>query len=347
MQIMRAQIAAIEYYLPETVLTNDDLAQLYPAWPARLVEEKTGIKTRHIAGEDETAADMAIKAAQKLFDRNICGPDDIEFVLLCTQSPDYFLPTSACLIQNRLRIPKTCGAFDFNLGCSGFVYGLAVSRALIENGLAANVLLLTADTYSKYIHPMDRSVRTLFGDAATATLVRRVETNGSDGTLIGPFVFGTDGSGADLLIVPAGGLRLPCSDQTSVEEIDEKGNTRSKNNLLMNGPAILTFSMSAVPALVEKLLLKSGMDRDGVDTFVFHQANKLMLDVLRKQCNIPSERFVVDLNDKGNTVGSTIPIALTDAFRAGKIKPKARVMLVGFGVGLSWAGALTVLPECL
>jgi 3-oxoacyl-[acyl-carrier-protein] synthase-3 len=345
--MIRAQIAAIEYYLPETVLTNDDLAQLYPDWPAKLVVEKTGIQSRHIAARDETAADMAVKAAQKLFDRNLCAPQDIDFVLLCTQSPDYFLPTSACLIQDQLHIPKTCGAFDFNLGCSGFVYGLAVSRALVENGLAANVLLLTADTYSKFIHPLDRSVRTLFGDAATATLIRRVETDVSGQPLIGPFVFGTDGSGANLLIVPAGGLRRPHSDETAREQTDPKGNTRSSANLYMNGPAILSFSMAAVPALVERLLSESGMDRDSIDAYVFHQANKMMLDALRKRCSIPSERFVVDLEDKGNTVGSTIPIALVDGCRAGTIKPKARVMLVGFGVGLSWAGALSVLPESL
>jgi len=343
--MIRAQITAIDYYLPETVLTNDELAQLYPTWPAKLVEEKTGIRARHIAAADETATDMAVKAAQKLFQRKACAPEDIDFLMLCTQSPDHFLPTSACLIQNRLRIPKRCGALDFNLGCSGFVYGLAVSRALVENGVAATVLLLTADTYTKFIHPMDRSVRTLFGDAATATLIRRAEANGSGDPLIGPFVFGTDGSGADLLIVPAGGLRLPSSPQTAVEETDEKGNTRSKDNLFMNGPAILTFSMSAVPALVEKLLLESGTDRDSVDAFVFHQANKMMLDMLRKRCKIPPERFVVDLADKGNTVGSTIPIALANAHRAGIIKANARVMLVGFGVGLSWAGALCVLPE--
>jgi len=345
--MIRAQIAAIEYYLPEAVLTNEQLAQLYPGWPAKVVEEKTGIKARHIAAEDETATDMAVKAAQKLFDRNACTPACIDFVMLCTQSPDHFLPTSACLIQDRLRIPKMCGAFDFNLGCSGFVYGLAIARALIENGLARNVLLLTAETYSKFIHPMDRSVRTLFGDAAAATLIRCVEADGSGGPLIGPFVFGTDGAGADLLIVPAGGLRLPRSGETAVEQTDEKGNTRSKEHLFMNGPAILTFSMTAVPALVERLLSEGGIGRDSVDAFVFHQANKLMLDVLRKQCNIPPERFVVDLENKGNTVGSTIPIALADAHRGGMIKPGARVMLVGFGVGLSWAGALAVLPKSL
>ena len=343
----QAQISAIDYYLPEAVLTNDEIARLYPTFPAKRVEEKTGIKARHIAAEDETATDMAVKAAGKLFERKACAPKDIDFLMLCTQSPDHFLPTSACLIQDRLRIPKTCGAFDFNLGCSGFVYGLAVARALVENGVATNVLLLTADTYTKFIHPMDRSVRTLFGDAATATLIRRVEVNGSDTPLIGPFVFGTDGSGADLLIVPAGGLRLPRTSRTSAVETDDKGNSRSKDNLFMNGPAILAFSMSAVPVLVEKLLAEGGLDRDGVDAYIFHQANKLMLDSLRKQCKIPPERFVVDLEDKGNTVGSTIPIALVDACRAGIIKPKARVMLVGFGVGLSWAGALSVLPESL
>ena len=290
---------------------------------------------------------MAVKAAQKLFDRNKCGPEDIDFVLLCTQTPDYFLPTSACLIQDRLRIPKTCGAFDLSLGCSGFIYGLAVSRALIENGLAANVLLLTAETYSKIIHPTDRAVRTIFGDAATATLVRRVEADDSCGAPIGPFVFGTDGSGADLVIGPAGGFRLPRSAQTAVEHTDDKGYARSKDNLHMNGLAIIAFSMTAVPALVEKLLLESGIDRDGVNAFVFHQANKMMLEELRKQCDIPPERFVVDLEDKGNTVSSTIPIALVDARRTGMIKPRATVMLVAFGVGLSWRGALAQLPETL
>jgi len=342
--MIRAQIEAIDYYLPETILTNEELEQLYSGWSPAVVREKTGIQGRHIAAKDETASDMAVKAAQKLFDRNACTPADIDFVMLCTQSPDYFLPTSACLIQNRLRIPKKCGAFDFNLGCSGFVYGLAIARALIENGLAGNILLLTADTYSKFIHPMDRSVRTVFGDAASATLIGGVETNGAGEALIGPFVFGTDGSGADLLMVPAGGLREPHSSQTAVEQTDEKGNTRSRDHLFMNGPAILTFSMSAVPALVEKLLSESGLDRENIDAFVFHQANKLMLEVLRKACNIPPGRFVVDLEDKGNTVGSTIPIALANAFRGGTIKPQARVMLVGFGVGLSWAGALSVLP---
>lgn len=258
---------------------------------------------------------MAVRAARKLFERNACAPKDIDFLILCTQSADHFLPSSACLIQNRLGIPKNCGAFDFNLGCSGFVYGLAVSRALIENGVASNVLLLTADTYTKFINPMDRSVRTLFGDAAAATLIRHAEANGSDDPMIGPFVFGTDGAGADLLIVPAGGCRLPRSTQTAAEEIDEKGNTRSKDNLFMNGPAIMAFSMSAVPTLVEKLLAAGGLDRDSVDAFVFHQANKLMLDTLRKECKIPSERLVVDLEDKGNTVSSTIPIALVDACR--------------------------------
>jgi 3-oxoacyl-[acyl-carrier-protein] synthase-3 len=288
---------------------------------------------------------MAVKAAQKLLDRNICAPANIDFVILCTQSPDYFLPTSACLIQDRLKLPKKTGAFDFNLGCSGFIYGLAIARSFIECGLAGNVLLLTADTYSKFIHPMDRSVRTLFGDAAAATIVRGVETDNSGRPLIGPFVFGTDGGGAEHLIVPAGGLRSPRSAETALEQRDDKGNTRAKDHLYMNGPAILTFSMTAVPPLVESLLAQSGMAREDIDAFVFHQANKFILDVLRRQCKIDPDRFVIDLADKGNTVGSTIPIALADASRGGKLKPTSRLMLVGFGVGLSWAGALVVLPQ--
>ncbi len=343
--MIRAQIVAIEYYLPEQTLDNEELARLYPEWTAQAIEDKTGVRTRHIAAPDETASDMAIRAAQQLFDRGLCAPPDIDFVLLCTQCPDYLLPTSACLIQDQLGIPKKSGAFDFNLGCSGFVYGLAVARGLIETGLAQNILLLTADTYSKLIHPMDRSARTLFGDAAAATLIQGRDSADTSSPLIGPFVFGTDGSGGEHLIVPASGMRLRRTTTTALAQTDNQGNTRSQEQLYMNGPAILTFSMRAVPEAVEMLLAQSGLTRENIDLFLFHQASKFMLEILRKKCKLAPERFVIDMADKGNTVGSTIPIALADAQRKGQLKPNAKAMLVGFGVGLSWGATLAVLPE--
>ena len=345
--MQRAQISGIEFYLPQRVLGNDELAELYSGWTAESIEEKLGIRTRRIAAEDETAADMAVEAANKLFKRGVCSPGEIDFVIFCTQEPDHFLPTSACLIQHRLGIPQTSGALDFNLGCSGYVYGLAMARGLIETGLSHNVLLLTANTYSKFINPKDRATRPLFGDGAAATLIRETPCEASAASFVGPFLFGTDGSGGDLLIVPAGGQRLPCSRETAVELTDSKGATRSRDQLTMHGPGIFSFAVETVPTLVQRLLEKAQLTREDIDLFVFHQANKFMLETLRKECQIDADRFVIDLADRGNTVASTIPIALVDANRAGRLKPNARVMLIGFGVGLSWAGAIAVLPETL
>ena len=341
----QAQISQIACHLPENVLGNEELAELYFGWTAQSIEEKLGVRSRPIAGEDETSADLAVRAAEKLFQRGDCSAKDIDFLIFCTQEPDYLLPPSACLIQDRLGIPQTAGAFDFNLGCSGFVYGLAMARGLIETGMAQSILLLTASTYSKLINRLDRVTRPLFGDAAAATWITRVDSPSSDGPSLGPFVFGTDGSRGDLLIVPAGGRRLPCSPRTAVEYTDSNGGVRSKDQLCMRGPGIFSFAMDTVPRLVEDLLEKAGMTRGDVDLFVFHQANKFMLDALCDECGIDPERFVVDLADRGNTVSSTIPIALLDSRNAGRLKPNARVMLVGFGVGLSWAGAMAVLPE--
>jgi 3-oxoacyl-[acyl-carrier-protein] synthase-3 len=343
--VAQAQISQIACHLPENVLGNEELAELYAGWTARSIEEKLGVRARPIAGEDETSADLAVRAAQKLFQRGDCSAKDVDFLIFCTQEPDYLLPTTACLIQDRLGIPKTAGAFDFNLGCSGFVYGLAMARGLVETEMARNVLLLTANTYSKLINRLDRVTRPLFGDAAAATWIRRVESPQSAGPAIGPFVFGTDGSGGDLLIVPAGGQRLPCSPETAIECTDSNGGVRSKDQLCMHGPGIFSFAMDTVPRLVQDLLDKAQITRNDVDLFVFHQANKFMLEALREECGIDQERFVVDLADRGNTVSSSIPIALLDSKNSGLLKPNARVMLIGFGVGLSWAGAMAVLPE--
>ena len=166
---MKAAIRAIEYYLPETVLGSDDLTREFPDWSVAKIESKTGIRERHIASGSECSSDLGIAAAKKLFDSGAVSPSEIDFLLFCTQSPDYFLPTTACMMQAALGIPKTAGALDFNLGCSGFVYGLGLAKGLIETGQAKSILLITAETYSKFIHPRDRSVRTIFGDAAAAT----------------------------------------------------------------------------------------------------------------------------------------------------------------------------------
>lgn len=331
---VRVYIKAIEVALPEKVLTNEELSA-DTEWSADKIESKTGIAARRIAAQGELSSDLAVAAAKRLFAGGACAPTDIDFILLCTQSPDYLLPTTACLVQDRLGIPTSAGALDFNLGCSGYVYGLSLAKGLIETGQAKNVLLITAETYSKFIHPRDRSVRTLFGDGATASLVCGAvgEVGGVD-----TFVFGTDGSGGPHLIVPSSGLREPHSAETAAEVVDESGNTRSRDNLFMNGTEVFTFTLREVPKAVQALLARSGDTLDTIDLFVFHQANTFMLEHLRKKMKLPAEKFVVAMRDVGNTVSSTIPIALKAALDDGRLRDGARVMLVGFGVGYSWAG---------
>jgi len=334
--VIKAAIQAIEYYFPEAMLSSDDLARDFPEWSVAKIEEKTGIRVRHIAGDAECSSDLGIEAARRLFATGACSPEQVDFLLFCTQSPDYFLPTTACIVQAELGLPKHCGALDFNLGCSGFIYGLGLAKGLIETQQATRVLLITSETYSKFIHPRDKSVRTLFGDAAAATLVCALEM---DREAIGPFVFGTDGTGAEHLIVRSGGMRHRIG--TDDAQADESGNWRSSANLYMNGAEMFSFAVREVPASIRALLLKTGTCIGDYDLFVFHQANRHMLNHLRKSIRIPEDRFFICLENCGNTVSSTIPIALAQAAAAGRLQPGHRVMLVGFGVGYSW-GAVSV-----
>ena len=337
---MKAAIRAIECYLPQQVLTNDELAAQFPEWTPAKMERKTGIAVRHIAAEDECASDLGVAAARQLFDSAVCTPEEVDYLLFCTQSPDYFLPSSSCLMQQRLGLVTSVGALDFNLGCSGFVYGLGIAKGLIETGQAQNVLLITAETYSKYIHPDDKSVRVIFGDGAAATLVQGRNTDAAaERDFIGPFVYGTDGRGRSNLTVTAGAMRYR---NVQAEEMvsDDSGNHHPAGYLYMNGAEIFSFTLSAVPAAFERILSKSGRSPEDIDLYVFHQANQYMLEHLRKKLGIPSEKFVLALREYGNTVSVTIPIALKQAEREGKLVPGQTVMLVGFGVGYSWAAAL-------
>ena len=328
---MKAYIKAIEYFLPKKVLTNTEIAGRFPEWSAEKVASKVGITERHISGDNETAADMACQAAEKLFKVNEGVRENVDFLLLCSQSVDYKLPSSSCILQNRLGLNTSCGAFDFNLGCSGYEYGLAVAKGLIVSGIAKNVLLLTAETYTKYINPEDKGNITIFGDAATATLIS------TDGFAeIGEFVLGTDGSGAENLIVKTKGARIPNVTGNKVE--DENGNVQWDDNLFMDGKAIFDFTSEAVPAMTEELLKKENLKQDDIDLWVFHQANKYMINYLRKLMCIDKDKFYVFMDKVGNTVSSTIPIALVEAKKEGRLHGK--VLLAGFGVGLSWGGTI-------
>ena len=328
---MKAYIKNITYYLPENVEEN----------PLGRLRKKTGIERRHICEDNEIASDLAIKAAQKIFAGGV-NHSNVEMIMLCTQSPDYFLPTTACILQDKFGLPKSCGALDFNLGCSGYIYGLSLAKGIIESGLVRNVLLLTAETYSKYINEHDHSVKPLFGDGATATYIEAVDTDiaGLDG-----FVFGTDGNGFHNLIVPAGGMVKPYNMSSAMTTEDEYGNARTDFNIHMNGNAISEFALDVVPDTVNKILSKTGKSREDIGYFVFHQANKFMLEYLQQKCDLVNYPYWNDVAEYGNTVSNSIPIAICDMLQQDRpVKPW--IMSVGFGVGLSWGGCLIDCSRC-
>jgi len=328
---MKTYIQAISFFTPQRVQTNADIIKDFPDWSEKKISVKIGIDKRYVAGKDQTAGDLAFEAAEQLFREHQIDKSSIDALMLCTQSPDYFLPTTACVLQDRLGLPTHILAFDFNLGCSGYVNGLALAKGLIAGGMAKNVLLLTAETYHKYIHPKDRGNRSLFSDAAAATLV---STQGF--AEIQEVVFGTDGSGYKNLIVESGAHRMP--EKQGIELDPENNILQSPDYLFMDGSKIFNFTLEAVPILVKQVLEKNNLQQEEVDVFVFHQANKHMLTFIREAIGIPEEKFYLCLANFGNTVSSTIPIALYHALQDCSIKTHQNILLAGFGVGYSWAG---------
>jgi len=330
---MKAYIKGISYYLPENILTNEELSSLFPNWSVAKILTKIGIAQRHIAGINETATDMAVKAAEKLIKDYAIDRNTIDYVLFVTSSPDYLLPTSACIIQEKLELPTSIGAIDVNQGCSGFIYGLSLAKGLILGDMAKNILVLTSETYTKYIHPKDKGNRTIFGDAAAATLVS------TDGIAqIEHFSFGTDGRGAENLIVKTGGSRNkePLNDLS----FDEFENPKSSDYLYMNGSEIVNYTLDYFPPLVVDTLAKNMIKQEDIDLFVFHQANKYIMELLRKKLRVEDAKFYRFFESVGNTVSSTIPIALIEAIKDGSMEGKSNVLIAAPGLGYSWGGAL-------
>jgi len=250
--------------------------------------------------------------------------DLIDFVLFCTQSPDYLLPTSACLLQSRLGLKTSIGALDFNLGCSGYVYGLALAKGLINSGVCKNILLVTGETYSKFIAEDDISNRSIFGDAGTATIVTY-----SDEDQLGEFIFGTDGIGAENLIVNG----LSARNSYILKDVD-------RPTLYMNGPEIFNFTIETIPPLIQQVISKNKLQSSDVDYFILHQANKYILEFLISEIGLDISKCHIDMVNYGNTVSNTIPIALKDAYVQRKIQEGDKVLIAGFGVGYSWCSTI-------
>jgi len=316
-----ARIDSVEYHLPKAILSNEILENQFEGFPADKIYAKTGIHEHRLAENGECSSDLAAFAVERLFSRGSVAPDGVEALIFCTQTPDYFTRPNACILQERLGLPTNTAAFDVNLGCSGYVYCLGLAKGLIETGQAGNVIIVTADIYSRMLSPEDRDVRSIFGNAAAATLVRCFP---GEAPLIGPFVYGTDGRGAKKPIAEGGAFRRP--DLSPI--------------LFMDGPGVFHFTLETVPRVARQLLESCNKTIDQVDLFVFHQANRLMLDHLREKMGIPDEKFIVVMDLCGNTVSSSIPIALRKAQQQNTLSEGMTIMLVGFGVGFSWGATL-------
>lgn len=332
---MNCKIAHIEYYLPRKVVTNKDLLKENPGWDIEALLPKTGVHQRHIVAENETAFDLALGACRKLFDQGKVSAQEIDAVIFCTQSPDYIMPGNAFLLHNQLSLPEHALAFDINLACSGYVYGLAMAKAFFNTYPIKNLLFVTADTYSKYIHPQDKSVRLLFGDGAAATILKPSEQGG-----ITDVRLGTYGKGYEYFMIHAGGCRMPKSSSTAQVMTDKSGNSRTQEQIVMEGFALVSLARGKVLSHIKEILDANRLKPEDIDLFIFHQASQLVLDSLQKSLDLPSQKVYNNLAQIGNTVSSSLPIAIKDALDQGRIKRGNKILLSGFGVGFSWGSAI-------
>lgn len=335
---MNARIESIEYYLPESSLTNEMLSNENPSWDMDKVIDKTGVFNRPIASEKETALSLALRACKNLFKKQPKLKDQIDILIFCTQSPDYIMPPNSCVLHKHLELKETITAFDFNLACSGFIYGSQMAQAYIAGGLAKKVLLVTADTYSKYINKQDRSIRTLFGDGACVTVYSGCNEGG-----ISRIQCNTYGEGYENFIIRAGAAAMPKSEETSKPIKGYTGNIRTLENIHMNGANMLSFVTEKVPKDIYNLMEKTNTNTNDYKMFVFHQASKVALDTLEKKFELKPEQTYRNLETLGNLVSSSIPVAIKMAMDEGRLKKGDKILLSGFGVGLSYGCCSMVL----
>jgi 3-oxoacyl-[acyl-carrier-protein] synthase-3 len=333
--ISGVRVSGIAASVPKSSVSNLDFDLISPADRQKLINT-TGIESRRLGPNELTTADLCFEAAKKLLESTGASPAEVEALLFVTQTPDYyFVPATAPVLQSRLGLPKSTVAFDITLGCSGYTYGMYVLASLLASGRIKRGLLLAGDTPSKTISPRDKSAAPLFGDAGSATLLT-LDPSAPDLH----FDLGSDGGGYKAIMVESGGFRHPV-DQEALKEKDlEPGISRSAVQLALDGVEVFNFSLREVPKTVKALLEFTGADPGSVDVFVFHQANMLMNEMIRKKLAIPAEKVPYSLKDFGNTSSASIPLSLVTARREMLSTGKVKTVACGFGVGLSWASLL-------
>lgn len=330
-----ARIQAVAVHLPEHVETNADLHAQHPDWNVPEAAKHTGVEERHLSASGETALDLAEQAVLKLFAAHPEAREAVDALIFCTQTPDHRLPPNACVLHGRLGLPAQVGAFDVNLACSGFTYSLTIAAGLMQSGAAKNVLIVTADTYTKLISPDDRSTRLLFGDGAAVTWLGP----GDDTSFILGSAWGTEGKQHGAFCVPGGAARLPTPPEP-LEAVQDGPNSRNRDQIFMNGKTMLAFTYGRVPPHIHALLAANNVKPDEVKLFLFHQASNMVLDGLRARLNLTDERFPRNLARVGNTVSASIPILLHDQLSHNRVQRGDLLCLSGFGSGLSWASVL-------
>ncbi|GAA3736208.1 ketoacyl-ACP synthase III [Flavobacterium ginsengisoli] len=336
---MDAYINGISYYLPEKAITNDELQEIFPEWEVDKVASRIGVEKRYLSSTTEFTSDLAIAAANKLIEDYNIDKSSVDYLIICSQTPDYLLPATSCIVQDKTGLPKSIGALDINLGCSGYIYGLGFAKGLIFSGQAKNIIFVTSETLTKFIHQDDKANRALFGDAATATFITSEPNKDFFSAKIKNFKYGTDGSGYDKLIIKNSAGHLNKKESNSI--LDDDGNfVLNDDYLYMNGTEIFNFTAFEIPKLIKNILDVNNLTLDDLSMTVLHQANSFMLDFIRKRSGIASEKMYINLLETGNTLSSTIPIALCKLIENNQIKEHNKILLSGFGVGLSMAGVI-------
>ena len=332
---MKSKIKDIAFYLPKKIETNEDLSLENPDWDLKELSKIIGINQRHIAEENETPLDLGFEACKELLKNNPELKDKVDGLIVCTPSSDYIALSNACVLHNKLKMQKKMFCVDINLLCSGYVYGLAIVDSLIKSNICNNIILITTVTHSKYTNKRDKSTRILFGDGASATWL----TNSKDEGII-DIKCSTDGSRFKYLYIPVGGDRTPKNSKTSLPKKDFFGNVKTDEDIQMEGEKIFKFVVSEIPIQIQEILSNNKLKIEDINWFVFHQANKYILDFLTKIMRLNKNKVYINMWDKGNTSSSTIPIALKELMDLKKIKSGDKVLISGFGVGLSWATAI-------
>ena len=320
-KINSAGILGTGHYAPEKLLTNFDLEKMVDTTD-EWIRTRTGIETRHIASSEENTSDLCVKAAEKALEMANLSADDIDFVMVATASPDYIVPSTACLVQNKMGMKKA-GAMDISAGCSGYIYALATAASMVKGGICKHVLIVGAEILSRLVNWKDRSTCILFGDGAGAAVVGPAE----EGFGLIASDLGSDGSLGDILCIPAGGV----AERVTHEAIDD-----GHIYVHMDGTDVFKAAVRHMEATTVKALEKAGLTKDDIRLFIAHQANERIIHSLAKKMNLPDEKIYVNVNRYGNTSAASVGIALDEAVRGGNIKHGDIVVLTGFGAGLTW-----------